>query len=626
MSFVDIAQVHIQRKALVRSFIGTCILVLVLGCASTGGDYDPPSLHEVSAEKIEKSLEEGKIAKAVMEHHHLRKRDEVPQEKIERLWSSILNKWRESYHTSLEDKDYRRAIRLAITAEQGEFTEEVSGELQDSGEGEFLDELKKRYILYLAEGDFPIGALALLRDFVSYEPFSMEELEKLLQVAEQERKRTVIASLTEEIEDRLEKKDQDEQKKLSEGDRQSEEEEKPDRTYSHEELISSTVTIWVNRGMRIQSGVGMPDRVIGSGFYIDKRGYILTNYHVVKSEVDPEYDGYSRLYVRPSENSKLKIPARVVGWDPVFDIALLKVERDVDTVLSFSPSVTRRSGERIYAIGSPAGLENTVTSGIVSASGRRFLQMGDVMQVDVPINQGNSGGPLLDDSGHLIGLVYAGIEQFEGVNFAIPAEWVLRVLNDLYGEKKVKHSFFGAAVEEVDDELEVSYVYPGGPAEKMGIRAGDILQSIGGTEVQEIVDAQRIMLKYDPDTLIRFRWKSKDSRKEGVASLVDRPDVPMEKAVQKDRRERLFAPLFGMQVEKTENSLFRTRYRVKEIYRGSIADDVGLSVNDPFSIQKWELMEKEGVVLTQIRIKKRKAGFLETGVQLGNYLEINNMI
>ncbi|MFP4491002.1 MAG: S1C family serine protease [Spirochaetaceae bacterium] len=626
MSFVDIAQLHIQRKTLVRFIIGTGILVLVLGCASTGGDYDPPALHEVSAEKIEKSLEEGRIAKAVMEHHHLRKRDEVSEKKTERLWSSILNKWRESYHKSLEDKDYRTAIRLAITAEQGEFTEEVSGELQDSGEGEFLDELKKRYILYLAEGDSPIGALALLRDFVSYEPFSMEELEKLLQVAEQERKRTVIASLTEEIEDRLEKKDQDEQKKLSEGDRQSEEEEKPDRTYSHEELISSTVTIWVNRGMRIQSGVGMPDRVIGSGFYIDKRGYILTNYHVVKSEVDPEYDGYSRLYVRPSENSKLKIPARVVGWDPVFDIALLKVERDVDTVLSFSPSVTRRSGERIYAIGSPAGLENTVTSGIVSASGRRFLQMGDVMQVDVPINQGNSGGPLLDDSGHLIGLVYAGIEQFEGVNFAIPAEWVLRVLNDLYGEKKVKHSFFGAAVEEVDDELEVSYVYPGGPAEKMGIRAGDILQSIGGTEVREIVDAQRIMLKYDPDTLIRFRWKSKDSRKEGVASLVERPDVPMEEAVQKDRRERLFAPLFGMQVEKTEDSLFRTRYRVKDIYRGSIADDVGLSVNDPFSIQKWELMEKEGVVLTQIRIKKRKAGFLETGVQLGNYLEINNMI
>ncbi len=595
-------------------------ILIIASCTGSPSNYRPPELYTVTVEHIRSDLKEGKIAQALQDYFLLREGGEIPKIELDSLLESIKGTWRTEYEKALDDQDYRRALRLLISAKEGELSIDTVAQSD-------VEDLKKEYVLQLAEGETPVAAFAVLRELDSMDVFSREELQSLLDIAVGELKRADAASL----QDLLEESRGEGEPASSDpavGDPAAGEESAGavDRTYTHEELIAATVTIWVNRGMRIQDGVGLPDRVIGSGFYIDKRGYILTNYHVISSEVDPSYEGYSRLYVRPSEDSKDKIPARVVGWDPAFDIALLKIEREVDTVLSFSPYLDHRPGERIFAIGSPAGLENTITSGIVSATGRRFLQMGDVVQVDVPINQGNSGGPLLDESGHLIGVVYAGIEQFEGINFAIPAEWVLRVIDDLYEENQVKHAFFGAGLEEVDEGLEVSYVFPGGPADKIGLQVGDHLESIVDSEPDTVVAAQRILLDYDAHTLVDVRWKRQGRVMNGKAALIERPDVPLMAAVKRDRYERLFAPLFGVLVEKTVDSVFKTRYIVEKVYRGSIADDVGLSENDPFSIQKWEVMEKEQIALVSIRIRKRKAGFLETGVQLGAYLETPNMI
>jgi serine protease Do len=589
--------------------------LFIVSCAGSPSTYTPPELYAVTVEHIRSDLKKGKIAQALQDHHLLRKDGEIPKSELDSLLETIERTWRTEYREALDTQDYRRALRLLISAKEGELP--IDTVLQSDTE-----ELKKEYVLQLAEGETPAAAFAVLRELGSMDVFSREELQALVDLALREYKRADAASL----QDLLDSSSAQEDPAAGDPAAGNETADPVGRTYTHEELIAATVTIWVNRGMRIQDGVGLPDRVIGSGFYIDKRGYILTNYHVISSEVDPAYEGYSRLYVRPSEDSKDKIPARVVGWDPAFDIALLKIEREVDTVLSFSPHLDHRPGERIFAIGSPAGLENTITSGIVSATGRRFLQMGDVIQVDVPINQGNSGGPLLDESGHLIGVVYAGIEQFEGINFAIPAEWVLRVIDDLYAEGQVKHAFFGAGLEEIAERLEVSYVFPGGPADKIGLQVGDRLKSIAGNEPDTVVAAQRILLDYDPHTLLDLRWERQGREMNGKAALIERPDVPMMAALKRDRYERLFAPLFGVQVEKTVDSMFKTRYIVEKVYRGSIGDDVGLSENDPFSIQKWEVMEKEQIALVHIRIRKRKAGFLETGVQLGTYLEISNII
>ena len=407
------------------------------------------------------------------------------------------------------------------------------------------------------------------------------------------------------------------------------------------EMIDGTVTVWVNKGMRIQQGVGVPDRVIGSGFFIDRRGYLVTNYHVISSEVDPEYEGFSRLYVKLPGRPDDRIPARVVGFDRIFDLALLKVEIDPSYVFSFTNIRQLAPGTRIFAIGSPGGLENSISSGIISAQGRRFLQMGDALQVDVPINPGNSGGPLLNDRGELVGVVFAGIEQFEGVNFAIPSFWIRHFLEKFYEPGEISHAWMGVAVREARNGLEVLYVAPDSPAADAGMRPGDVITAINGEEMRRIPEANDFFLGMFQGNLLEVSYtravsddavddgSSRLERRESLNSLVyvaERPFTPAEEALKKEEVHKLFPALFGMAVRPVRALPWEQEFVVSEIYPGSIADESGLSVNDPFSLRNWRMDSEADALIIQIIVKKRKAGFLESGLQLGAYLQTDNFI
>ncbi len=393
-----------------------------------------------------------------------------------------------------------------------------------------------------------------------------------------------------------------------------------------DKMVRGTVTIWVNKGIKIEKGVGVPDRVIGSGFFIDPRGYLLTNYHVIESEVDPKYEGYSRLFVRPSDRVEARIPAKVVGYDRIFDLALVKAELTPEYVFSSAEDPEMKVGSPIMAIGSPAGLENTVTSGIVSATGRRFLQMGDAVQVDVPVNPGNSGGPLLDSSGQLVGVVFAGIEQFQGVNFVIPYSWANKVLPELYRGGEAIHPWLGMAVQETDKGLEVLYTLPGGPADSAGLEAGDLLVSLNGAEYRKLGRLQGALLELEPGSLVSLSWKRGSETQSGFLALEKRPFSPLEEALAKDRRERVMYPMFGMMLSKTGTFLWRDSYVVERVLPGSVADETGLSEGDPLTIQAWKVNEEQRYALVQIVVKKRKSGFLESAVQMASYLETDNFI
>ena len=262
------------------------------------------------------------------------------------------------------------------------------------------------------------------------------------------------------------------------------------------EMLGGTVTVWVDRGVALRRGVGIPDRVIGSGFFIDGRGHLLTNYHVIQSEVDPEYEGYSRLFIRLSDRDDERVPAKVVGYDRIFDLALLKAEVEPGYVFSSAGADALAPGDRVVAIGTPGDLSlaKTVTSGIISATGRRFLQMGDALQVDAPLNPGNSGGPLLNGRGELVGVTFAGLEQFEGINFGISYHWIQRVLPKLYRGGAAAHLWLGTSVHRDADALVVTYVLPGSPADRAGLAAGDRLVRVADHEVEEIVGVQRHLL------------------------------------------------------------------------------------------------------------------------------------
>ena len=392
------------------------------------------------------------------------------------------------------------------------------------------------------------------------------------------------------------------------------------------DMVDGTVTIWINKGIKLEKGVGYPDRVIGSGFFIDKRGYILTNHHVIESEVNPKYEGYSRLYIRMPHSDKERIPARVVGWDSIFDLALLKVEVEPEFVYSFGKKQIYVPGERIFAIGSPAGLTNTITSGIISAVGRRFLQMGDATQVDVPINPGNSGGPLVNSNGNLIGIVFAGIEQFEGINFAISANWITELLPRLFGGGQAVLPWIGVAVDEQVKGLEVTYVLPGEPAERAGISVGDIVTHFNGIAVDEIGDFQTRLLAYAPETLVKLKWLRNGNESEAILSLGERPEFPTDVALSRDINANLFGYLFGMKVRHTGSILWDETYAIEQIYLGGIADEAGLSNDDPLVVQDWVIDEDNRIAFLQIIVKKRKAAFTERAVQLAAYLEVDSFL
>jgi serine protease Do len=239
-----------------------------------------------------------------------------------------------------------------------------------------------------------------------------------------------------------------------------------------------------------------PRSSLGSGFILTKDGYIITNYHVVR-EAD-------EIIVRMSDRSELA--AKLVGSDQRSDVALLKVDTDKDlpTVVTGN-SDQLEVGEWVLAIGSPFGFDYSVTAGIVSAKGRSLPNENYVpfIQTDVAINPGNSGGPLFNLKGEVVGVnsqIYSRTGGFMGVSFAIPIQVVLNVYQQLRDHGSVTRGWLGVLIQDVTQELAesfsmqkptgalVSKVLEGSPAEKAGIKTGDVILSFAGSTIERSSD------------------------------------------------------------------------------------------------------------------------------------------
>lgn len=239
---------------------------------------------------------------------------------------------------------------------------------------------------------------------------------------------------------------------------------------------------------RMQTGVG-------SGFVIASDGYILTNAHVV--------DGAREINVKFSD--KRERVARVIGVDPLSDIALIKVDaKDLPTV-KIGRADTLRVGQWVLAIGSPFGFEQSASQGIVSALGRSLP--GDAyvpfVQTDVPINPGNSGGPLIDLAGRVVGVnaqIYSRNGGYQGISFAIPVDVAMQVAAQLKADGKVTRGWLGIGIQEIDQQLASSFkldqptgalvtsVTAGSPAALAGIRSGDVIRGYDGKPIIEAGD------------------------------------------------------------------------------------------------------------------------------------------
>ncbi|MGP1594324.1 MAG: S1C family serine protease [Treponema sp.] len=401
-------------------------------------------------------------------------------------------------------------------------------------------------------------------------------------------------------------------------------------------LIQGVVTVWVDRGITIEKGLGRADRMIGSGFFIDSSGYLITNYHVIQSEVDPSYEGFSRVYIKQAGNSAVRIPAKVVGWDPVFDLALLKVEITPEVYFQLGSSKDLVIGSKIYAMGSPAGLDQTLTSGIVSAQNRRLLSLGSVLQIDAPVNHGSSGGPIIDEQGRVQAVVFAGLERQEGLNFAIPVELLKHVLPQLYAGGKVQHAWLGAfgntadkaaggvraggAADKTDGDSAADaaggavllYALPDGPAAY--IPHGSVITHINGIKIETLEDLQTQLMHVTPGTIIELSGV----RNTWYVLTEPRPEYPAEQVYRKERIDRAMLPLYGLYLTSTGR---RKAFRITDVVRGSSADEAGFTEGDYFEIRTMELHKENSVIYTQIYTKRRKAGYLDAFMGIWAYLD-----
>jgi serine protease Do len=238
---------------------------------------------------------------------------------------------------------------------------------------------------------------------------------------------------------------------------------------------------------------------LGSGFIVDKNGYIMTNNHVVENA--------DEIKVKLSEGKEYK--AKVIGRDSKTDLALIKISSlfgDLPT-LPLGESDRVKVGEWVLAIGNPFGLEETVTKGIISATGR-VIGSGpydNFLQTDAPINPGNSGGPLINLKGEVIGINTAIVASGQGIGFAIPSNMAKRVLTQLKDKGKVVRGWIGVSIQNMTAEMAevfklkeprgalVGDVVPGGPAEAGGIQRGDVIIAFDGREIKDASDLPRIV-------------------------------------------------------------------------------------------------------------------------------------
>jgi serine protease Do len=240
-------------------------------------------------------------------------------------------------------------------------------------------------------------------------------------------------------------------------------------------------------------------RSLGSGFLIDAEGHIITNNHVVARAEE--------IVVRMADGREFK--ANVIGRDPRTDIALIKISPPVVGLpfLPFGDSDRIRVGDWVLAIGNPFGLEHTVTKGIISATGR-VIGAGpydNFLQTDTPINPGNSGGPLINLRGEAIGINAAIIPAGQGIGFAIPSNMAEAIIKQLKDKGRVIRGWIGVSVQTITPEIMKHFglkdpkgaliveVMPRGPADRAGIKRGDVIIMFDGREIEKIGDLTRFV-------------------------------------------------------------------------------------------------------------------------------------
>ena len=367
-------------------------------------------------------------------------------------------------------------------------------------------------------------------------------------------------------------------------------------------------------------------RNLGSGFIISNDGYIFTNNHVVEQT--------DKILVKVSDGKEYE--AKIIGTDAKTDIALIKIKSDHNLpFVEIGDSDAVRVGEWVIAIGNPFGLEQTVTAGIVSAKGR-VIGAGaydNFIQTDASINPGNSGGPLFNMAGKVIGINTAIVAQGQGIGFAIPVNMAKSILADLKTKGKVTRGWLGISVQDISEDIAknlnhknkngalVSDVFKDDPADKAGIKVGDIIVEINGKSIKDTHELLLTIasLHVGEKVLIKGLRDGKEISFQVV--VVERKDKPEIALVKKSKG------YFGIAAQEITKEIAQqlgisrdAGVIVTDVEEGSPADDVGIQTHDiivqvnkakvssmkHFNTEMNKAAEKKSVILL---VKRGKSNF-----------------
>jgi serine protease Do len=402
-------------------------------------------------------------------------------------------------------------------------------------------------------------------------------------------------------------------------------------------------------GQQGGDGGARRQRSLGSGVLVDPKGYIITNNHVVEKA--------TRIRVRLQDEaagSQLH-DAKVIGTDPETDLAVIKIDMDRPLpAAKIGNSDGLQVGDWVLAIGSPFGLQSTVTAGIVSAVGRNIVpqrQFQSFIQTDAAINPGNSGGPLVNLSGEIIGIntaIITGSNGYEGVGFALPSNTVARVYNSLISaDHKVVRGSIGVEfaaeanpsvqrIYGVKSGVTVNNVVPDSPADRAGLQAGDTITSIQGKGVKNGDELVDLISSTKPGSQVKVGYVRGGTESNTTVTIADRSKLFGERLGLAEEDQSEGAPQegkLGMSVEPLTAEMAeqlkltsRKGVVVSDVRSGSFADDIGLNrgdvilelnrqaINSPDDLRRMKTQLKKGQdVVFLVRPRGRDNGTIFLG-------------
>jgi len=323
---------------------------------------------------------------------------------------------------------------------------------------------------------------------------------------------------------------------------------------------------------------------LGSGFIITPDGYIVTNDHVIRNADE----------INVKLHDKRTFKAKVVGRDPKTDIAVIKINADNLKYLKLGDSNKIKIGQWAIAVGNPFGLNGTLTVGVISATGRSNLGIEtyeDFIQTDASINPGNSGGPLLNIYGEVIGINTAIIATGQGIGFAIPATMAKNIVDQIIKKGTIERSWLGVGIQKLTPELAesmgikkaegilVNRVYENSPAERAGIKEGDIILECNGTKLEDPSDLQKIVISAPIGSTLTLKIL-RENKTITVAVKTDK--MPSDEKIEKSESTK---NLLGIKVrdllpKEKKGAFYKFGVIVTEVYPNSPADIAGIEEGD----------------------------------------------